>query len=402
VVKNLASEVNTLTEQISKLNLQIVALEGGSAKATEAGALRSQRNTAVKRLAEIMDVKVKETSTGATNISVGGELIVSEGTRRAVKTNFGADKSGMTATIAFADNNDELRVAGGELHGVYTARDEIVGGFIDRLDQFAASLIFEFNKVYSQGQGASGFSTISSQNEVNDPHAPLDAAGLAFTPVNGQFELQVRNTATGLTERHSILVDLNGLDGDMSLASLAAQLNGISGVNAQVTADNLLKVSAESAETQLAFSGDTSGLLAALGINTFFTGTGAANMGINQVVAADGSKFAAALDGIGVGTENALKLVSLHDTGLASLSGNSITGLYDQLVNETAQGSTVAASIADGFSVFEQTLEASAQAVSGVNLDEEAIDMILLQRTYQASARYISTLSELMDILVAL
>jgi flagellar hook-associated protein 1 FlgK len=125
-------------------------------------------------------------------------------------------------------------------------------------------------------------------------------------------------------------------------------------------------------------------------------------MGINQVVAADGSKFAAALDGIGVGTENALKLVSLHDTGLASLSGNSITGLYDQLVNETAQGSTVAASIADGFSVFEQTLEASAQAVSGVNLDEEAIDMILLQRTYQASARYISTLSELMDILVAL
>jgi flagellar hook-associated protein FlgK len=37
-----------------------------------------------------------------------------------------------------------------------------------------------------------------------------------------------------------------------------------------------------------------------------------------------------------------------------------------------------------------------------VNLDEEAIDMIMLQRTYQASARYISTLSELMDVLVAL
>jgi flagellar hook-associated protein 1 FlgK len=72
------------------------------------------------------------------------------------------------------------------------------------------------------------------------------------------------------------------------------------------------------------------------------------------------------------------------------------------LINETAQGATVAGSLTDGFKVFEQTLEANAQAVSGVNLDEEAIDMIMLQRTYQASARYISTLSELMDILVSL
>ena len=63
---------------------------------------------------------------------------------------------------------------------------------------------------------------------------------------------------------------------------------------------------------------------------------------------------------------------------------------------------SVAESVKDGFDVFEQTLEAQFQSVSGVNLDEEAIDMIMLQRTYQASARYISTLSELMDILVAL
>jgi flagellar hook-associated protein 1 FlgK len=45
-------------------------------------------------------------------------------------------------------------------------------------------------------------------------------------------------------------------------------------------------------------------------------------------------------------------------------------------------------------------LEAQSQSVSGVNLDEEALDMIALQRTYQASARFISTISELLDILV--
>ena len=36
------------------------------------------------------------------------------------------------------------------------------------------------------------------------------------------------------------------------------------------------------------------------------------------------------------------------------------------------------------------------------DLDEEAIDMIMLQQTYQASARYISTLSDLLDVLINL
>jgi flagellar hook-associated protein 1 len=37
-----------------------------------------------------------------------------------------------------------------------------------------------------------------------------------------------------------------------------------------------------------------------------------------------------------------------------------------------------------------------------VSIDEEAIKMITLQRIYQASARYIQSISELLDILVNL
>ena len=99
---------------------------------------------------------------------------------------------------------------------------------------------------------------------------------------------------------------------------------------------------------------------------------------------------------------NIPRLVALHDQGVDGLGGESFTGLYDQLVNDTAQGSAAAASMADGFRVFEDTLTAAAQAVSGVNLDEEAIDMIMLQQAYQASARYISTISDLMDTLISL
>jgi flagellar hook-associated protein 1 FlgK len=41
-------------------------------------------------------------------------------------------------------------------------------------------------------------------------------------------------------------------------------------------------------------------------------------------------------------------------------------------------------------------------ATSGVSLDDEAVRMITLQRAYQASARYIRTLTDLLDILVNL
>lgn len=399
---NLTAEINTLTEQVRKLNVQIVALEGGGASGSDAGGLRSQRRTAVNRLAEIAGIEATETATGAINVAVNGDFLVFEGTRREVRSIHSSTDGLPTVNTVFADNGSPLQVTGGELHGVYESRDTVVKGFLDRLDEFAAALAFEFNKVFSQGQGITGFSSLTSVEGVSSSTATLDSAGLSFTPTNGTFDLLVYNTKTKLTETRTIAVDLNGLDGDSSLASLAAAINAADGVTASVTSDNRLTIQADSDELRFGFSGDTSGALAALGINTFFTGSNAGNLGVNGVVLADGAKFAAASDGIGVGIDNALRLIALHDEGVSSLNGASITGIYDQLVNETAQGATSAGSIAEGFRVFEQTLDAAAQATSGVNLDEEAIDMIMLQQTYQASARYISTLAELLDVLVAL
>jgi flagellar hook-associated protein 1 FlgK len=71
-------------------------------------------------------------------------------------------------------------------------------------------------------------------------------------------------------------------------------------------------------------------------------------------------------------------------------------------VNSIAQGATVAGSVAEGFRVFENTLDGQVQAVSGVNLDEEAINLLTLQRIYQASARFIQTASEMLDVLINL
>jgi len=409
-IVNIASEVNTLTEEIRQLNLKIVINEGGGSTGSDAGGLRSQRSVAIQKLAELVNVKVSERETGAVNISVNGELLVFEGTRRQVKALLSDSGRGTQSSIQFVDTNSDLKVTGGELHGIYEAQDQILGTFLNQLDELAATLAFEFNKIYSQGQGIDGFTQVTSTSQVNDPDAVLNQAGLPFDPINGSFNILVRNKEDGITKTHNILVDLNGMDGDdITLNSLASAINAIDGLLAEVNFDNQLVIRTTSSDIDFSFGIDSpqdeSGLLAALGINTFFTGDTARNLGVNSALMSGnraGAKFAASSAGLGEGTGNALRLIGLYDESLDGLGGSTIRGVYDQLVNQMTQGATIAGAMADGLRVFEGTMQANAQAVSGVNVDEEAITMIMLQHTYQASARYIRTLSDLLDVLISI
>ncbi len=407
-VSQIADEINTLSEEVRQLNLRIVQLEGGGATGSDAGGLRSQRGIALKRLAEIADVTINESPTGTVNISVDGKFLVFEGTRSEVVSEQIGDAGTVNNRIVFAKDGSELQATGGELGGLFEARDSILGGFLSGLDDFAGALAFEFNKAFSQGQGAVGFTSLTGTYNVDDSQAALNAAGLDFTPKNGEFTVLIRNknleTGQGDAVRHTINVDLLGTNGSpTTLDSLAAQLDAVSGITASISLDNQLVINSESpADIDFGFEKDSSGALAALGINTFFTGSDARGLGVNQELLKDGAKFAASLNGINVDAENALQLSDIQDKVLDDQDGQSISGIYKQLIDLTTQGATTTASVADGLRIFEGTLQAEAQSVSGVNLDEEAIDMIQLQRAYQASARYISTLSDLLDLLVNL
>jgi flagellar hook-associated protein 1 FlgK len=403
-VSSIASEINNLSEEIRQLNLRITEIEGGGLSGSEAGGLRTQRINAVAKLAKLVDIRVAEQPSGAMSVTVGGEYLVVDAIRRDVMADVRTVDGRGASIIRFTDLASPVNATGGELAGIYNARDRVIGQFLDNADKLSANLIFEFNKLYSQGQGLVGFEKLSAQDTVRDASAPLDAAGLAFTPVNGSFNLLVHNKNTNVTETHTILVDLNGLDDDMSLDDLAAALDAVPGVTASVDTNGRLTIASDASDTDFAFGDDTSGVLAALGLNTFFTGSSAGNIGVNAELngISNAAKFAASLGGINNDAHNTERLSDFFTRRLDSNRGASLADQYEQMVSEIAQGSTVAKGVAEGFRVFEATLEGEATAVSGVNIDEEAIRMITYQRTYQASARYIQTISELLDILVSL
>ncbi len=395
-------DINRLTEEIRTLNVRIAKAEGGDTSGSDAVGLRDQRSLAMSELAELIDIKVSEQVSGGVAVFAGGEFLVFEGRRRAVKFALEPDRGLSVAEVRIAETNSPLLISAGRVGGLVTARDEILGGFLERLDDLAGTLAFEFNKVHAAGQGLAGYDKVTSEFGVDRTDSALDDAGLVYSPVSGSFQVLVRNRETDQVTTHDIFVKLDGLQGDTTLDSLAAGLDAVDGIDASIDTQGKLVISSQSPEIEFSFSGDTSGALAALGVNTFFSGSTALDLDVAQPMVEDPRKFAASSGGIGIDEKNALELGAFLDKPLASKNDASLLVLYNNMTAEIAQGSTVAGSIAEGFGVFEETLVGQQMAISGVNLDEEAVQLITLQRTYQASARYIATLSDLLNVLVNL
>ncbi|HQU41435.1 MAG TPA: flagellar basal body rod C-terminal domain-containing protein, partial [Pirellulales bacterium] len=386
---------------IAGLNTQIVTIEGGNSETSQAVGLRDQRAQDLTQLSNLVGITVQQQPDGSDNVFVGGDYLVFEGTARQVETTY-QESNGLTAAnISIVGENSQLKAQSGQLAGLITSRDQILGGYLDQLNGFAGTLANEFNKAFSQGQGLTGYTSLTSTYPVTSASAPLDAAGLAFTPVNGSFQVQTLDPQTGATTTTTIQVDLNGLDkNETSLNSVASQINAINGLSASVSPSGNLTINTTSPSLQFSFGKDTSGALAALGLNTFFTGSTAADLGVNQALVSNPAAFAASTVGIGADTTNAVTLANFINQPLASQNGQTLGQLNDQIVADVTQGSAVAQSVATGDGSFQQTLQGQETAVSGVSIDQEATEMITLQQTYQASAKLISTVNTLLNALM--
>ena len=397
-----ANDINSLLQKIADLNVKIVQTEGGSVSKSDAVGLRDNRGELLKQLAGMIDIKTAEQKAGDVTVFVNGEYVVSLGEYRPVKIVNSTDRGSTVSELRLEATDAPLQTTSGKVAGLVTARDTVLGGFLDQLNSFTGTLINEFNKAYSRGQGLTGFNSVTSIEAVDDVQANLDQAGLDFTPVNGGFQVKVLNKQTGLTTTTDVRVDLNGFDDDTTLESLVSQLDAIDGISASIDDTRHLQIDSDSPNVSFSFANDTSGALAALGVNTFFTGNDSRTIGISDVIRNDPAKFAASSDGIGQDSHNAEALASLLTTKLASQNGDSLSVLYDRMTSGVAQGASVSKSVADGYRIFQSALDGQHLAISGVSIDEEAVRMIGYQRTFQASAKVIATISDLLDTLVKL
>lgn len=402
-IDDAVNSANDLLNRIAKLNQQIANTGAGS---SGANSLRDQRDSALAELAEYMDIAVVEQASGSVDVFSGSLPVVLEGQSRGLKVVRQSGDGVVQLTVQIAADGSPISPGAGKLGALVASRAEDITGAIDALDTVAGQLIWQVNRIHSQGQGDSPFASVLGATVVDDPAAALNdpASGLDFTPSHGSFQLHVTQRSTGQRVVHSVAVNLDGISAgaQTTLQSLAADLDAIDGVRASVTADGRLQIEADGSDLALSFSDDTSGALAALGLNTFFTGSSASDIAVNAGVVQNPALVAVGQGHVSGDNRSALAIAALRDEPFdaAVENGLSVGQLWARHVEDFAVRLGQAKQDVDASAVVTQSLQSQQQAVSGVNTDEEAINLLAYQRAYQGAAKFLSVVDEMMQTLL--
>jgi flagellar hook-associated protein 1 FlgK len=395
-LKALTANADQLAGQLADLNGQIVTAEGGSGG--QANALRDQRDAVLKQLSQLMDIKTVPQDNGVVNVYVGSAPLVINTDNRGVGLRQETIDGNLQSTVIIKADNSAMKLTSGQLGALSQVRSGTLDQVIGQMDDLAHNLIFELNKLHASGQGLQGFSSVMAASVVSDPTKALNdpASGLKFTPTNGSFIVHVKQKSTGLSTSTLMQVDLDGLNAnDTSLNALTTGLDAITGVTATVVGGQL-KISAESDNVEISFSEDSSGVLAALGINTFFNGSNARDIAVNDAIKSTPALLAAAKNGESADNQTARAIADLEGKSLASLNNTSFKERYQAMINGVAVSAASAKTNAEAARVVSQTLQTQREALSGVSLDEEAINLMRQQRAFQAAARLVSAIDEMM------
>ncbi len=286
-------KINELTAEIAEINDQIVGLEATAS----ANDFKDMRATKISELAEYLDVKTFEQDNGSvTVVTSKGYPLVSG------KTSFnlqmgGADGNGLEwvgSQGAVIDITNDI--VNGKMGGWLDMRDEIVAKYKLDLDSMVKEFVWAVNKQHSQGVGLEGFSTVTGTYAVSDAGEELgtQASGLTYSDKisDGTFNLWVYDADGNLVGGKPNIIIVDADTGGTTLTSLSAAIDGVGNITSSITGGNL-QVDAASGYT-LAFSDDTSNVLAALGINTLFTGASAGGIGVNEKIGLNKNHIAVA------------------------------------------------------------------------------------------------------------
>jgi flagellar hook-associated protein 1 FlgK len=399
-IRNAALEVNRLLHSIADLNLRITSTEGGTSSNSDAVGLRDERLKALDELSQWIDIRVQEQEDGSTTVLVGGDYLVTNSIVREVQAVANSDDGLGDIEIRLGDTDAPLVISAGKIRGFYDSRSGVSASFLNRIDGIAKSVITAVNLIHAQGQGAVGFHRADADYVVDNEFAPLEEAGLNGEIENGSFVVTVRDARTGLASTHDIFVKQQGFPNDTTALSLVADLDAIAGIRATLSNDGRLQIVSDSEAVDFSFSRDTSGALAALGINTFFQGNSADSIQVKETLLDNPGLLAMSLEGVGNGAHNALRLAEAFENPVDELGGRSIRDLYESMVVEVVQDINRQKGVTEGLQNYYRTLEARHLGITGVSLDEEAIRMLLYQRAFQATSKLITTASELLEVLV--
>ncbi|MFW5733486.1 MAG: flagellar hook-associated protein FlgK [Oceanidesulfovibrio sp.] len=324
--------------------------------------------------------------------------------------------------------DDPTRLVGGTITGLMNFVGPHVGQYRDKIDGMVRSLVWNVNRLHSQGSGLSPITQTTGTYSVSDPSVALgsDSSGLPWNDLlgDGNVTLYVYDDSTGelasggsagpLDFDPSTPGVIDNFDPDThSLDDVVDAVNTTYGsfLNAEIV-DNKLRITAADGYN-FAFGADTSGLLAALGVNTYFSGSSMGDLGMHDEVLSNPERInAGQVNGAFEGNEGdnttALGIASLATKSVTVISSFGVSNTqtigeyYSNIIAQVgAEASASKFSYEYNKALSDDLAERQSQ-VAGVNLDEEMSNLIKYQHAYRAAAKLVTTADEMLQTVLGL
>jgi len=403
---------NQLLDSIASLTQQINRQEGaGNSGVGAANDLHDQRDLAMRELAKIIPVQQVHTGDNSFLLqTLDGDLLVQDASVQHLAR--GNAVPGAFADIVVAETGSVVSGVnrGGEIGALIELRDNTFNGYLNDLNSIGANLIFSVNQAHSNSAPAGGQLSTTAEQASNGTLAlndPAQLAPFASQIQSGSFKVHVYDAAGLPTPAGGTTITVTA--GTTTMNDIATNLNAVAGVTATVDASGLLNISAAAGST-FALSDDTSNTLAAYEINSFFHGSNATSIAISSDIQVNASAINTGqvntlTSSISTGdNQGASAIVALQDAAI-SVDGTASSSLHNRTASlSTTYGTDVSvASQQEQYRTVEaESLASQRQSLSGVNVDEELIEMIKFQRAYEASAKIITTTNQMLDSLMGL
>ena len=198
-----------------------------------------------------------------------------------------------------------------------------------------------------------------------------------------------------------------------SLTDVADAINNTFGTYCDATIVNQkLQITAKDGYN-FAFGSDSSGLYAALGLNTYFDGSSASTISLNPAVNANSDFInAGQVDGSGMAesgdntTASAIAALASKTISLSNpfngTTSQTLGGYYITLVSQVGADASAANYNYQYQSTMASNLDSQQNSISGVNLDEELTNLMKYQNSYQCAAKLITTADQMMQTVLGL
>lgn len=391
-VNELAREIQLLNDEIAQAEIQL----NGNANSS-----RDQRELVLRKLSEEIEIDWIEDAQGRLTVTTSGNILVAPNTLVNLemyrKTETEADGFKVSeVSIRFSNSKKPYAPEGGAVKALFDARDVTIPKYENYLDEVAKSLITSVNDVHQTGYNLNQdtgilffnseklrASTISLSSAVARDANNIAAAkgGTAQAPTGG--------LVTGTLDA-SYPADM-----DVDLKDINPQYHDI--LQGTVSIKDAL------GEEMIEGAGQDYVVDYARGVISFIN---SAKFGAGDNFSIDfrynDSGFAGKGDG-----DNALAIAQIREMNLTKPDADgkntqSLGEYYSSFIgvlgierNETKANKETRTFVVD-------QLKNKQADISGVSLDEELADMIKFEHSYQAAARYMSTISGLMDSLMAI